>query len=65
MAVPNAKISQSVPSQYIIRLYEAMNVHLCCLDPNLFCEAEYLEQDFPSQAQYGSRARQQSAQASP
>lgn len=42
-------------------------VHACLYDqaPHLFCEAEYLEQDFPSQAQYGSLARQQSAQASP
>ena len=38
-------------------------LHYC--DPHLFCEAEYLEQDLPSQAQYGSLARQQSAQASP
>lgn len=34
-------------------------------DTHLFCDAEYLEQDLPSQAQYGSLARQQSAQASP
>jgi len=32
---------------------------------HLFWEAEYREQDLPSQAQYGSLARQQSAQASP
>lgn len=38
---------------------------VCCLYSHLFCEDEYLEQDLPSQAQYGSLARQQSAQTSP
>lgn len=40
--------------------------HMCLyLNLHLFCEDEYLEQDLPSQAQYGSLARQQSAQTSP
>lgn len=41
------------------------DLRLRYLSPDLFWELEYLEQDLPSQAQYGSLARQQSAQASP
>lgn len=58
-------------TKYVIE-YEGKHSHTTpCMarlhywNPHLFCDEEYLEQDLPSQAQYGSLARQQSAQASP
>lgn len=54
--------------KYFVAALRLLHLYIPCLhnpDPHLFCEAEYLEQDLPSQAQYGSLARQQSAQTSP